>query len=84
MPIIVKAQGNDSTFDVIKKFKKATSAADIVTKARDRRYFQKPSLKRTIKKTEMRRLRKRARNLKKMKNISSVVLQRINDRLGKN
>ncbi len=84
MPIIIKAQGNDSTFDVIKKFKKATSAADIVTKARDRRYFQKPSKKRTIKKTEMRRLRKRARNLKKMKNISAQVLQRISDRLGKN
>lgn len=83
MPIIVKAQGNDSTFDVIKKFKKATSAADIVTKARDRRYFQKPSQKRTVKKTEMRRLRKRARSLKKMKNISPQVLQRIGERLGK-
>lgn len=84
MPIIVKAQGNDSTFDVIKKFKKATAAADIVSKARDRRYFQKPSLKRTIKKTEVRRLRKRARALKRMKNISPQVLQRIGERLGKN
>ncbi len=83
MPIIVKAQGNDSTFDVIKKFKKATSAADIVTKAKDRRYYQKPSEKRTIKKTETRRLRKRARALKKMKNISPIVLQRIGERLGK-
>ena len=83
MPIIIKAVGNDSTFDVIKKFKKAAAATDIVTKARDRRYFQKPSLKRTIKKTEVRRLRKRARALKRMKNISPLVLQRIGEKLGK-
>ncbi len=83
MPIIVKAHGNDSTFDVIKKFKKATAAADIVTKTRERRYFKRPSLRRTVKKTEMRRLRKRAQNLKRMKNISPQVLQRIGERLGK-
>lgn len=83
MPIIVKAKAGDSTNDIIKKFKKAVASSDIVTKARDRRFYQKPSQKRTIKKTEKRRLRKRARSLKRMKNISATVLQRINDRLSK-
>lgn len=83
MPIIIKAKAGDSTHDLIKKFKKAVAASDIVTKARDRRFHKKPSEIRTVKKTEKRRLRKRARSLKKMKNISATVLQRINDRLSK-
>jgi ribosomal protein S21 len=83
MPIIIKAKAGDSTYDLIKKFKKAVAASDIVQKAKDRRFFQKPSALRTIIKTEKRRLSKRARSLKKMKNISSEALQRINDRLGK-
>lgn len=83
MPIIIKAKSGDSAHDIIKKFKKAVTTADIVQRARDRRYFQKPSTERTIKKTEKRRLRKRARSLKKMKNISPQTLQRINDRLSK-
>lgn len=84
MPIIIKAKSGDSTHDVIKKFKKAVAASDIVTKARDRRFYKKPSKVRKVKKSEKRRLRKRARSLKKMKNISSEVMQRINDRLSKN
>jgi ribosomal protein S21 len=82
MPIIVKAQGNDSTLDVIKKFKKAAAQSDIVQKTKDRRYYTKPSQQRAVKKTEMRRLRKRARNLKRMKNVSPLSLQRIAERLG--
>jgi ribosomal protein S21 len=83
MPIIIKAKAGDSTYDLIKKFKKAVASSDIVQKAKDRRFFQKPSALRTIIKTEKRRLSKRARSLKKMKNISAEALQRINDRLGK-
>lgn len=83
MPIIIKAKSGDSTHDIIKKFKKAVASSDIVTKARDRRFYQKPSEIRTVKKTEKRRLRKRARSLKRMKNISATVMQRINDRLSK-
>lgn len=83
MPIIIKAKTGDSTHDVIKKFKKSVANSDIVQKARDRRFFKKPSFKRNVKKTEMRRLRKRSRSLKKMKNISPQALQRINDRLSK-
>ena len=83
MPIIIKAKPGDSTHDIIKKFKKAVASSDIVTKARERRFYKKPSEERTIKKTEKRRLRKRALGLKKMKNISPAVLQRIGERLGK-
>lgn len=83
MPIIIKAKQGDSTHDVIKKFKKAVAASDIVTKARDRRFFKKPSAVRTEKKSEKRRLRKRAQSLKKMKNISAEVMQKINERLSK-
>lgn len=81
MPIIVKATGNDSTLDVIKKFKKATASSNIVIDSKDRAYYRKPSQIRAVKKIEMKRLRKRSRSLKKMKNISPQTLQRINERL---
>ncbi len=81
MPIIIKAQGNDTTGDLIKKFKKITIATDIVQKVKDRRYYQKPSKVKAIRLTEMRRLKKRARALKHMKNVSPQVLTRIQERL---
>ena len=81
MPIIVKAQGSDSTLDVIKKFKKATAGSNVIVDARERAYYRKPSQVRAVKKIEMKRLRKRSRSLKKMKNISPQAIQRINDRL---
>ena len=81
MAIIIKAQGSDNTNDVIKKFKKAIATTDIVQKAKDRRYFKKPSQVRAAKKIEMSRLRKRSRALKRTKNISPAALQRINERL---
>ncbi len=81
MAIIVKAQGSDNTNDVIKKFKKAIATTDIVQKAKDRRYFKKPSQVRAEKKIQMTRLRRRARVLKRTKNISPAALQRINERL---
>jgi len=81
MAIVIKAQGNDNTFDVIKKFKKAVASTGIVQKAKDRRFFTKPSQERAVKKIEMKRLQKRARSLKKQKNVSSASLQRIKERL---
>jgi ribosomal protein S21 len=81
MPIVIKAQGNESTFDVIKKFKKAVVASNIVQIAKDRAVYQKPSRLRAVKKIAKNRLHKRARKLKKMKNISPLVLQRIAERL---
>lgn len=81
MPIIVKAQGNDTTGDLIKKFKKITIATDVVQKAKDRRYYQKPSKIKAVKKIEISRLKKRVRSLKKMKNISPQILTRIQERI---
>ena len=81
MPIVVKAGPNDSTHDVIKEFKKASSDSDIVNRAKDRRFYTKPSQERAQKKTEYRRLKKRARSLKTQKNVSETALQRIHERL---
>lgn len=81
MPIVVKAQSGDNTNDVIRKFKKVSAAADVVTKAKDRAFFKKPSQKRAVKKIEMNRLRKRARKLKRMKNVADTTLQRLRERL---
>ncbi len=81
MPLVVKAGPRDSTMDLIKRFKKLTIMADIVQIAKDNRYYQKPSSIRAVKVIERKRLQKRARSLKKMKNISPAVLQRLHDRL---
>lgn len=82
MPIVVQSKGNsDSTNDLIRKFKKATSAADIVRRVKDRRYNVKPSQQRNVKNTERRRLLKRIHNLKQMKNISPKVIERLMERL---
>lgn len=82
MPIIVKAKKSESTNDLIRKFKKLTAAADVVQIVKDRRYFQKPSKIKSMKTSENSRLEKRARSLKRMKNISPQVLAKINQRLG--
>jgi ribosomal protein S21 len=81
MPIVIRAQGSESTFDVIKKFKKAVMASNIVQIAKDRAVYQKPSQVRAVKKIAKNRLQKRSRKLKRMKNISPIVLQKIADRL---
>ncbi len=81
MPLVVKAGPRDSTLDLIKKFKKLTTLVDIVQITKDNRYYRNPSSKRAVKTIERKRLRKRTRSLKKMKNISPAVLQRLHDRL---
>lgn len=81
MPIVVKASNSDSASDVIRKFKKAAAATNIVQNAKDRRYHQKPSQVRAQKKIERNRLRKKARSLKQMKNISSEVIEKIRERI---
>lgn len=77
MPIIIKAKGNDSTNDVIKKFKKAVASADVVQKAKNRTYFQKPSQVKAAKTSARSRMRRRLHSMKRMKNISPETLQRI-------
>lgn len=81
MPIIIKAGQGDSLGDLIRRFKKQTAMADVVQKARDRQVFKKASQVRAVKKIEKSRLRKRTRSLKRMKNISPAVIQRLHARL---
>jgi ribosomal protein S21 len=81
MPIVIKSGSNDSASDTIRKFKKAAAATDIVQRARDRRFFQKPSKLRAQKKIEKNRLRRKARSLKQMKNISNEVIEKIRERI---
>ena len=82
MPIVIKAKKGESTNDVIRKFKKAAVASGVVQKAKDSRYYQKPSKVRAAKTATRSRLKRRARSLKKMKNISPQVITRINQKLG--
>ncbi|MBU0978842.1 MAG: 30S ribosomal protein S21 [Patescibacteria group bacterium] len=83
MSLIIRAQGKDSTHDVIKKFKKAVSMTDIVQDAKDGQYYSKPSKERATVKIQIKRLKRRSRSLKRMKNISPLVLQKIADRISK-
>lgn len=81
MPIIIKSSQSDSAGDMIKKFKRALASTDIVQNAKDRRYFQKPSQVRAQKKIKVNRLRRRVRTLKKVKNITSATIAKIEERI---
>lgn len=81
MPIVIKANKGDSTRDLIRQFKKVTSAVDIVTLAKDRRYHIKPAQARNVIKSQKRRLKNKIRSLKKMKNIPPQVIERLTARL---
>lgn len=83
MALIIKAKKGESTNDLIRKFKKASMASGIVQKVRDSRYYKKPSAVKAEKTATRSRLKRRARSLKKMKNISPQTLSRINQKLGK-
>lgn len=82
MPIVVrKTKKSDSTGNLVRKFKKAVSAQDIVQRARDRRYFKKPSTIKAERLSEKRHLRKRLKTLKKMKNIHPDSLRRLREKI---
>jgi ribosomal protein S21 len=81
MPIIIKAQKGDSVRDLIRRFKKATAATDIVNVVKDRRYNIKPAQKMNVLKSQKRRLKKKIRSLKKMKNVSPRVTEYLTERL---
>lgn len=83
MAIVIKGKKGDSANDLIRRFKKAIVASGIVQKAKDGRYYRKPSNIRAEKTALRSRLKRRARSLKKMKNISPQVLARLNQKLGK-
>lgn len=81
MPIIIKAKKNDSTNDVIRRFKKVLAASNIVQDIKDNRYHQKPSKKKAVKLSKTKRLKKRIKILKDMKNIPEHVVDRLSERL---
>jgi ribosomal protein S21 len=81
MAIVIQAQNNDSTNDIIRKFKRATITTNIVQIAKDRRYHQKPSKIMAQKKIEKNRLRRKARVLKHTKNVSAESLQKLYERI---
>lgn len=81
MSIIVKNRGNESVNDLIKRFKKISVSLDINTLVRDRQYHLKPSQVRKNAVNDNRRLRRRLRGLKKMKNISPDIITRMHDKL---
>ena len=68
MPIIIRAKGDDHTGDLIKKFKKVVAATDIIQIVKDRKYYQKPSEIRTQKMNELRRMHRRLKSIKRLKN----------------
>ena len=82
LPIIIRAKKNQSTNDVIRQFKKAIANAGVVQIAKDRRYFAKPSRVKATGVAERSRLKRRARSLKKTKNISPIAIRKIQQRLG--
>jgi ribosomal protein S21 len=69
MPIIIKARGDDHSGDLIKKFKKIMAATNIIQVVKDRKYYMKPSEIRTQRQNELRRMRKRAKIMKRLKNV---------------
>lgn len=83
MPIIIKAKSKDNNNSLIREFKKVTAITDIVQKVRDRRYFQKPSQVKAVKKIAKNRLQRKIRVLKHTKNISADVIDRMTARLNK-
>jgi len=83
MAIVIKAKKSDSTNDLIRRFKKAVAATGIVQIVKDRRYFKKPSKVKSERTATNNRLKRRARTLKKRKNVSPAALVRINQKLGK-
>ena len=81
MTIVVKNRGNESVNDMIKRFKKISVAMDIQTQVKDRQYHLKPSQVRKNNNNDNRRLRRRLRGLKKMKNISPEIIARMHEKL---
>lgn len=77
MPVIVKAKNSDRTGDVIRKFKKAVAATNLVQKTKDRAYYTKPSQIKAVKKRDFKRAQKRLRSLKKQKNVTQTSLNRL-------
>jgi ribosomal protein S21 len=83
MPIIITAANgkSDSTSDLIRRFKRAIAATNLVITVKDRRFHVKPAEAKNRMMNEKRRLKKKLRSLKRMKNISPEVIKRLTERL---
>ena len=81
MTIVVKNRGSENVHDLVKRFKKISIALDVQQLVKDRQFYLKPSQVRKNNKNDNRRLRRRLRGLKKMKNISPDIINRMHDKL---
>jgi ribosomal protein S21 len=81
MTIVVKNRGNEHVNEMIKRFKKVSVALDVQQLVKDRQFYLKPSQVRKNNKNDNRRLRRRLRGLKKMKNISPDIISRMHTKL---
>jgi len=63
MPIVIRAKKNDSTSDVIKKFKKFVASANVLEIAKDREFYFKPSAVKNIKNNELKRQKQRSKRI---------------------
>lgn len=81
MSIVVKNRGGEPVNELIKRFKKISIALDVQTLVKDRQYHLRPSQVKKNLKNDNRRLRRRLRGLKKMKNISPDIISRMSDKL---
>jgi len=59
MVIVVRAKPNDTSDQVIRKFKKKVQQEQILTKIRDREFYKKPSVIKKEKLTELRKKRRK-------------------------
>ncbi|MCL2110169.1 bS21 family ribosomal protein [Microgenomates group bacterium] len=81
MAIVIKARPGDSTGDLVKRFKKAVTSSNMLVKVKDRQFHQRPSQARKMAGNDMRRLARRLRGLKKMKNIDPEIISRMTDKI---
>jgi ribosomal protein S21 len=83
MTIVVKNRGSEPANELIKRFKKISVALDVQQLVKDRQYHLRPSQIRKNNISDSRRLRRRLRGLKKMKNIAPEIIVRMNDKLSR-
>jgi ribosomal protein S21 len=65
MPLVVKAKKNDTTGDVIKKFKKIVAIAQVLEIAKNREFHFKPSAVKNIKMNEKKRQKRRIKMIQR-------------------
>lgn len=64
MAIVVKAQPGDSTDQLIRNFKKRILQDQLLTELKEREFYKKPSMLKKEKMSEFKRLKKRRKKLR--------------------